>query len=100
MPPPKNFSFSKPEEWPKWLFQRFHQASGLTDKSSENQVNTLVYTMGDAADDILSYFSLTDDEKGTMTRLWRNSNDILLRREMSYLNMLGSTNASKKKEDQ
>ena len=65
MPPPKNFSFSKPEEWPKWFrrFQRFRQASGLSDKSSESQVNTLVYTMGDAADDILSSFGLTDDEK-------------------------------------
>ena len=65
MPPPKNFSFSKPKEWPKWFrrFQRFSQASGLSDKSSESQVNTLVYTMGDAADDILSSFGLTDDEK-------------------------------------
>ena len=65
MPPPKSFNFSKPEEWPKWFrrFQRFHQASGLTDKSEENQVNTLVYTMGDVADDILASFRLSDEEK-------------------------------------
>ena len=65
MPPAKNFSFSKPEEWPKWFhrFQQFHQASGLTDKTSENQLNTLVYKMGDTTDDILSSFGLTDDEK-------------------------------------
>ena len=65
MPPHKNFSFSKPKEWSKWFcrFQRFCQASGLTDKSSENQVNTLVYTMGNVANIILSYFGLTDDEK-------------------------------------
>ena len=65
MPPPKSFNFSKPEEWPKWFrrFQRFRQASGLTDKSEENQVNTLVYTMGDVADDILASFRLSDEEK-------------------------------------
>ena len=64
IPPPKNFTFSKPEEWPKWIrrFQWFRVASGLGEKSSENQVNTLVYTMGDPADDILSSFGLTDKE--------------------------------------
>lgn len=65
MPPPKSFNFSKPEEWPKWIrrFQRFRQASGLSEKSSENQVNTLVYTMGDVADDILTSFGLSDEDK-------------------------------------
>ena len=65
MPPPKNFSFSIAEERPKWFrwFQGFRKASGLTDKSSENQVIMLVYTMGDAADDIIFSFSPTDYEK-------------------------------------
>ena len=65
MPPPKSFTFSRPEEWPKWIrrFQRFRVASGLSEKSSENQVNTLVYTMGDPADDILSSFGLSDEDK-------------------------------------
>ena len=36
------------------LFQarRFCQASGLATKTEENQVNTLVYSMGEKADDI------------------------------------------------
>ena len=65
MPPPKNFSFSIPEEWLKWFcwFQGFRQAPALTDKRSKNQVIMLVYTMGDAADDILFSFSPTDNEK-------------------------------------
>ena len=63
--PPSGFNFANPEEWPKWIrrFQRFRQASGLSQKSSENQVNTLVYTMGDAADDILSSFGLSEEDK-------------------------------------
>ena len=65
--PPKSFNFSKPEEWPNWIrrFQRFRVASGLSGKSSENQVNTLVYTMGDAADDILASFGLTEEQSKT-----------------------------------
>ena len=101
IPPPKNFSFFKPEQWLKWFhqFQQFHQASDLTDKSSENQVNTLVYTMGDAANDIVSPFGITDDDKKNYDTS-RNSNNILSRREMSYLNVLGSTNTSKKNENE
>ena len=52
---PEPFNFANPEEWPKWLrrFERFRQASGLAEKSEEAQVNTLIYCMGDEADDIL-----------------------------------------------
>jgi len=52
----ERFNFTKPEEWPKWIrrFERFRQASGLSEKSEENQVNMLVYSMGDKADDIFS----------------------------------------------
>ena len=59
---PDSFSFSKPEEWPRWLrrFERFRTASGLGDKPDEAQVNTLIYTMGDQADDILRSFKLSE----------------------------------------
>ena len=52
--------FSKPEECKKWFrrFERFRQASGLSIKSEADQVNTLVYSMGDEADDILTSLSL------------------------------------------
>ena len=57
-----SFSFSKPEEWPRWLrrFERFRTASGLGDKPDEAQVNTLIYTMGDQADGILKSFKLSE----------------------------------------
>ena len=61
---PEPFDFASPEEWPKWLrrFERFRQASGLTDKSEEAQVNTLIYCMGDRADDILRSFKLSAED--------------------------------------
>ena len=62
---PERFNFTQPEEWPKWIrrFERFREASGLSAKSEKSQVNTLIYTMGDEADDILSSFGLEEDQK-------------------------------------
>lgn len=59
--PPDPFDFGKPHEWPKWIrrFERFRQASNLTSSSQENQVNTLMYCMGDDADDVLKGLKLS-----------------------------------------
>ena len=58
---PEKFSF-KPEEWPEWIrrFERFSLASGNSKEDEESQVNALIYSMGDEADDILQSFSLTE----------------------------------------
>ena len=63
--PPEKFDFSTPEEWPKWIrrFERFRQASGLKDNDEEGQVNTLIYAMGDEADDILCGLGLSAEDK-------------------------------------
>ena len=60
---PEPFNFSRPEEWTKWIrrFDRFRKASGLEAKPDETQVNTLIYSMGDEADDILRSFTLTEE---------------------------------------
>ena len=64
MSPPDRFNFAHPEEWSKWIrrFERFRVASGLDAKDDEAQVNTLVYSMGDDADDILRSFQLSADD--------------------------------------
>ncbi len=53
-PPPK-FSFKSVNNWPRWIrrFERFRMATELDKKDQEKQVNALIYTMGDEADDIL-----------------------------------------------
>ena len=70
--PPENFNFTQPQEWPKWLrrFERFRVASGLASKEDEIQVNTLLYSMGDQADDILRSFKLSeaDGKKYTVVK--------------------------------
>ena len=62
--PPERFDFAKQEKWPHWIrrFERFRIASQLDQNTGESQVNTLIYCMGDEADDILSSFNLINDQ--------------------------------------
>ena len=62
--PPESFAFNRLEEWPKWIrrFERFRQASGLDTKGEESQINALIYTMGNHADDILCSFGLNEED--------------------------------------
>ena len=62
IPALEQFDFSKPEDWPRWIrrFERFRIASDLASKPEANQVNTLVYSMGDKAYDILQSFNLSE----------------------------------------
>ncbi|UYV78865.1 hypothetical protein LAZ67_17000043 [Cordylochernes scorpioides] len=59
---PKGFNFGKPNEWPIWFkrFQRYRIASGLSEKSENEQVNALIYIMGDKAEEILILFNLSE----------------------------------------
>lgn len=64
IPSPPKFDSTKPEEWPKWIrrFVRFRIASGLELQPEKNQVNTLIYTMGDEAEDIVTSLRMTEEE--------------------------------------
>lgn len=52
---PEKFNF-KPEEWGRWIrrFKRFRIASKLNEENEEAQANTLIYSIGDEADDVLA----------------------------------------------
>jgi len=54
------------DAWPKWLrrFDRYRVASGLNNKPQTEQVSTLLYAMGDSADDILQTLQL---DEGTVS---------------------------------
>ena len=62
---PKEFPFNKPEEWVKWKvrFQQYRLASGLESKSAECQVSTLLYCMGEGAEDVLDSTGISQDQK-------------------------------------
>ena len=67
--PPEPFTFSRPEEWQKWIrrFECFCQAAGLNTKEEVTQISTLVYAMGDKADDILHSCNLSEEDQTKYT---------------------------------
>ena len=61
---PEPFNFNNPSEWSNWIrrFERYRLASKLVEESQKNQVNTLMYLLGDKADDIFTSFGLTEEQ--------------------------------------
>ena len=52
-------------EWSQWIqrrFERFRLATSLEAKLSESRVNTLIYSMGDQADDIFLSYELSAEQ--------------------------------------
>ena len=62
---PEAFSFNKPDEWLKWhkRFEQFRVASRLSAEGQARQVSTLLYCMGEEAEDVLTSTNVTTDEK-------------------------------------
>ena len=83
---PKPFSFTRPNDWPKWSrrFERFRVASGLTEKDDKTQFNTLIYTMGDMADEILSSFGFSEESGKYDTVKGRFEGYFVKRRNVIY----------------
>ena len=65
--PPEKFDFKNPDGWPKWKwrFQQFLSASGLEAKDEARKVSTLLYTLGDEAEEVLASTSITQEERIT-----------------------------------
>ena len=63
--PPESFNFQTPDEWPRWRkhFEQFRIASGLGLKSEDQQINTLLYCLGEESDDVLTSTGVTDEER-------------------------------------
>lgn len=62
--PPEPFPFDQPESWEKWIrrFNRYRTVSSLDEKPNACQVDTLIYCMGDKAEDIFATFKLAPEE--------------------------------------
>lgn len=59
--PPAPFNFKSPDEWPHWRrhFQQFKEPSGLTGEGDAKQISTLLYCMGETAEDILTLTNIS-----------------------------------------
>ena len=61
---PEQFDFAQPDNWPKWKrqFEHYWAASGLDKESDERQVSTLLYCLGDSADDVLTSTNFVEED--------------------------------------
>ncbi len=59
--PPDPFNFKAPDNWQKWKrrFEQFREASGLSAQSPASQINTLLYCLGEEAEDVLTSTDIT-----------------------------------------
>jgi len=53
------------QEWPKWKcwFEQYRQAAGLASESEERQVSTLLYCLGEDAEDVLDTTRISAEDK-------------------------------------
>ena len=63
--PPNPFSFKNPDDWPKWKrrFEQFRSASGLAEQDEGRQVSTLLYCLGEDAEDVLTSTNITAEDR-------------------------------------
>ena len=63
--PPERFDFKNPDDWPRWKrrFEQFRNASGLAGEDELRQVSTLLYCLGEAADDVLTSTNINEEER-------------------------------------
>ena len=63
--PPDSFDFRNPDKWPKWKrrFEQFQSASGLAAEGEPRQVSTILYCLGEDADDVLTSTSISEADR-------------------------------------
>ena len=59
--------FSKPEGWPSWIrrFENDRIASKLDLENEKRQASSILYSMGEKADDTIDSFKLSDDDQNS-----------------------------------
>lgn len=63
--PPEHFDYNDVGCWPYWIrrYERSRIAVGISERSQEYQVNSLIHTMGDEADNIMCMLDLSEEDR-------------------------------------
>ena len=79
---PENFNFAHPDTWMRWIkrFERYRVASGLLDRDESVQVSTLIYAMGEEAEDILASFEPSKANRAKYDVVKRSFEDHFVKR--------------------
>ena len=75
--PPPNFEFNKPDEWSRWKrrFEQYRSASGLTAKDEACQISTLLYCMGEDAEDVLTATAISNADRAKYSEVIKKFDD-------------------------
>ena len=62
--PPQPFDFKVPDGWDKWnrRYLQYQNASGLSEEAEVRQVSSLLYCLGEEANDVLASTNITNDD--------------------------------------
>ena len=68
--PPGNFDFSDPGKWTRWRARwlRYRDASRINEHPDREQINTLVYSLGEQAEDIILSRGIPEDTHDNVLR--------------------------------
>ena len=69
--PPEPFDFKSPDGWLKWKrrFEQYRDASGLSGESDARQVSTLLYCLGEEANDVLASTNISEANKKKFSKV-------------------------------
>ena len=70
--PPDPFNFRNPDEKWKRRSEQFRSASGLESEGEQRQVSTLLYCLGEEADDVLTSTNISEEDRKSAARRWRS----------------------------
>ena len=66
-------------------FERFRKATGIDTQTGETQANTLIYTMGEQADDIFISFKFTAEQEKNSEEVKKKIRKLLHRKKKHHL---------------
>ena len=73
--PPAPFPFKVPDQWQQWKKRfdcdQYRLASGLSGESDERQISTLLYCMGEDAEETLTSTNITEEDRKEYARVVR-----------------------------
>ena len=90
--PPEPFDFKSPDGWLKWKrrFEQYRDASGLSGESDARQVSTLLYCLGEEANDVLASTNISEADKKKFSKVIEKFDGFSRSVTTSFLNGPGS----------
>ena len=85
---PAPFDVKQPDEWCRWKrrFEQFTLASGLSSEDKEQQVCTLLYCMGEGAEDTLVSTGISSEDRKKYELVMAKFDTFLKSEKMLFLN--------------